>query len=135
LMYSLYIPEKLNLDNVNGNIEKVEKFSSVESESAAKILEMEAAKGEIKKPIARKDISQSVVYVENQEILERNVQAAISGRISGLSNRALSMDESGAGLLPLKIYIPTTGKLLRFEKRLVMDENLFLKARYKLVSR
>jgi len=66
-----------------------------------------------------------------QSALERNVAAGIGDKVSQPSNAP----ETVGGFLPLRIYIPTTGKLLRFEKKLVMDENVFLKARYKLSSR
>ncbi|HOK79666.1 MAG TPA: hypothetical protein PK303_09330 [bacterium] len=132
LMYSLYIPEKLNLDNFSGNLEKVEKFSPVEG--MEKIPDRDT-RGEGKKEVSRKETSQSEIYIVNQDVLEKNVQAALSDRSLLSGQGKPSADESSTGILPLRIYIPTTGKLLRFEKRLVMDENLFLKARYKLASR
>ncbi|MCM8789245.1 MAG: hypothetical protein NC907_05595, partial [Candidatus Omnitrophica bacterium] len=132
LMYSLYIPEKLTLDNFSGNLEKVERFSLLE-ESDKKIT---GNKPEEKQEISQKGTSQSILYFANQQVLEKNVQTALSDRIltPSTSGRKTEQD-SGAGLLPLKIYIPTTGKLLRFEKRLIMDENIFMKARYKISSR
>jgi len=40
--------------------------------------------------------------------------------------------ESVGGFLPLRIYIPATGQLLRFEKRLVMREGLTVTAKYQV---
>jgi len=126
LMYSLYIPEKLMLDTFVGNLEKVDNFSiSAETVPVGKSVGKEETS---KKPSS---ISQSEIYLVQQSALERNVAAGIGDKVSQPSNAP----ETVGGFLPLKIYIPTTGKLLRFEKKLVMDENVFLKARYKLSSR
>ncbi len=126
LMYSLYIPEKLMLDTFGGNLEKVDNFSiSAETVPVGKSVGKEETS---KKPSS---ISQSEIYLVQQSALERNVAAGIGDKVSQPSNAP----ETVGGFLPLRIYIPTTGKLLRFEKKLVMDENIFLKARYKLSSR
>lgn len=122
LMYSLYVPEKLTLDNFTGNLEKVETFS----------LLLETVNQPPEKADAKKSISQSELYFQNQQVLEKNIQAAVVR--SSISGEKPS-EEGVAGLLPLKIYIPTTGKILRFEKKIVMEEDLFLKARYKTSSR
>ena len=134
LMYSLYIPEKLTLDSFSGNLEKVERFSLMEDEDK-KAFEKAPSEEKTKRETSR--ISKSTLYIASQQGLERNVDAALSERISGSISGTVGKagEDSISGFLPLKIYIPTTGKLVRFEKRLIMDENIFVKARYKLALR
>jgi len=123
LMYSLYMPEKLRLDNFGGNLEKVESFSVTE-ETARKVSADATNKPER--------------YLQQQGSLEKNVMAAV-GREKPTSNSVFGMSSQekdfSAGLLPLRIYIPTTGQLLRFEKRLVIKEELTVQATYRLSTR
>ena len=136
-MYSLYVPDRLRLENFGGNMEKVAEFAlpaeREKSDLPDKKRVSDGGSFVANKPEASP--RQSIVYLEQQMRLESNVGAdSFRGR-TGSEERMSTPGEPTAGLLPLRVYIPATGQLLRFEKRLVIEEDVMLKARYRFSDR
>ncbi|HPP11752.1 MAG TPA: hypothetical protein PKW42_03365 [bacterium] len=133
-MYSFYVPEKLVLSQFSGNLEQVKNFTVFGEEGAEKIpaagpAKPVEAKFKDRSPVMKEE--QGKVYLGQQLELERNISSILL-RTDVPNQPAGGAGETTAGLLPLRIYIPATGQLLRFEKRLVIEEELKLKARYAL---
>ncbi len=143
-MYSLYLPEKLKFESFGGSLEKVVSFTPI-------VLEDSGAAGSEGKEITRRNRLQDR-YLAQQRALESNVafsdglmsrEEMMGVKPSARSGKGDSPAESAAGgagaisggLLPLRIYIPTTGQLLRFEKRLVIEQDLTVRAKYKQSGR
>jgi len=139
-MYSLYVPEKMQLRDFSGNLEKVDAFALMDVPATAvsnvRVGGDLSVRGDAKGGEESK-LSQGRLYFAKQNELELNVQQAAPANKPMLTagvayDRVSSVSESGPGLLPLRVYIPATGQLLRFEKRLVIQEAPVVKARYQV---
>jgi len=139
MLWSVYLPEGYSFLHFGGSVEKEKMARGLRLllGSKGKIVpamqhepgETKDRKAEYRKEADKliKQFSANLSLSEEQLVKQMENEAGFSQRVRDVQS---GKAPAGGGLLPIRIHIPTTGRLFRFAKTLVNEEPLELDFKY-----
>lgn len=142
MLWSVYLPEGYNFLHFGGSVEKEKTARGLrlllgsKGKSAPALQPLPGKPGEDKdkKEAYRreadkliKQFSANLSLSEEQLVRQMENEAGFSQRVQDIQT---GKAPAGGGLLPIRIHIPTTGRLFRFAKTLVNEDPLELDFKY-----